>query len=623
MTATRPHPSRSTARDLPSRPARFAGAGASGDPASLVARVVVPRHIGSVAARGGRSASAAAPARPPRERSAARPARAVRALAVFLLACVALLGSHGAAQAQVTIWTGTMTVGAHQQSASRGYSSDPAFGNPYGSLDNTTLVYKKRSYFITAVYEFESSTIDFLYFAIKRDVTDTQSSRFEDDPSSLILHVGNQEFRFDAASFPGADNAYWWLGGPNWNTGDEPISLMITDELDPPGAPQNVKAVPGNRQIGITWEPPSESSYAPNLDYAWRQSPNGTDWGPWQSVSSPHVHGHTVKGLANGQTYYFQARARNSSGWGGPSNTVSATPNPTWRLSTALEGMARGGETNTTRITITNDGTFATDQTIELRWQGNELTGEIRGQDIVIPAGENHGTTTLSAQTNGGTRHFDLPTPGTLSAEWKRQNIGNQPLTIFDDEKKPVISMSVSKTDVREGESIEITVKAGPTGFAAHTSVEIHVTDPNGRLSDAADRTITFAPGETSTSVTIGTVDDSDKHRDQPVNFGLHRPWTDHARESYTISDEPGEAAAEVLVRDNDETDPEDALPEMWVTDAEAHEVNRRMVFQVSLDLEATTGVTVDYTTQDGTAMAGQDYTATSGTLDFNSGDRF
>ena len=177
--------------------------------------------------------------------------------------------------------------------------------------------------------------------------------------------------------------------------------------------------------------------------------------------------------------------------------------------------------------------------------------------------------------------------------------------------------MSVSKTDVREGESIEIAVKAKPTGFAVATAVELHIGDPNGRLADDADRELTFATGETSKTVTIETADDSDKHRDQKVNFNLHRPFTDHASESYTIS-----GAAEVLVRDNDETDPEDLLPEMWVSDASAHEVNRVMVFGVSLDPEATTGVTVDYTTGDGTAKAGQDYTATSGTLEFNPGDR-
>ena len=537
---------------------------------------------------------------------------AKRWAAVVLLAAAAVGGLARPAEAQTTIWTGTMTVGSETVSGLTllGWRDDGALSGASLSDQDFDLLghtYKLRTVTLSTV----QNTLTLNFDATAAGDIATAATR-----NSLTLHVGGTTFNLGNGTFNSSGpGVYWVNSGLTWAVGDM-VALQIVEERT--GVPQNVKAVPGNRQIGITWEPPSESSYAPTLDYAWRQSPNGTDWGPWQSVSSPHVHGHTVTGLENGQTYYFQARARNSFGWGRLSNTVSATPNPTWRLSTALEGMVRGGETNTTRITITNDGTFATDQTIELRWQGNKLTGEIRGQDIVILAGENHGTTTLSARADGGTRHFDLPTPGTLSARWKGQNIGNRALTIFDDEKKPVISMSVSKTDVREGESIEITVEAGPTGFAVATTVELDVGDPNGRLADDADRELTFATGETSKTVTIETADDSDKHRDQKVNFNLHRPFTDHARESYTIS-----GAAEVLVRDNDETDPQDALPEMWITDAEAHEVNRRMVFQVSLDLEATTDVSVDYTTQDGTARAGQDYTATSGTLDFNSGDRF
>lgn len=43
-------------------------------------------------------------------------------------------------------------------------------------------------------------------------------------------------------------------------------------------------------------------------------------------------------------------------------------------------------------------------------------------------------------------------------------------------------------------------------------------------------------------------------------------------------------------------------------------------VFTVSLDIAPTSAVTVDYTTSDGTAVAGTDYTATSGTLTFAAG---
>ena len=59
------------------------------------------------------------------------------------------------------------------------------------------------------------------------------------------------------------------------------------------------------------------------------------------------------------------------------------------------------------------------------------------------------------------------------------------------------------------------------------------------------------------------------------------------------------------------------------VADAEATEgTDANMAFQVTLDRAALRTITVDYETQDGTATAGADYTATSGTLTFTVGQR-
>ena len=58
------------------------------------------------------------------------------------------------------------------------------------------------------------------------------------------------------------------------------------------------------------------------------------------------------------------------------------------------------------------------------------------------------------------------------------------------------------------------------------------------------------------------------------------------------------------------------------IADATANEnSDSGLNFVVSLDRVSTLTVTVDYATSDGTATAGQDYTATSGTLTFNPGD--
>ena len=60
--------------------------------------------------------------------------------------------------------------------------------------------------------------------------------------------------------------------------------------------------------------------------------------------------------------------------------------------------------------------------------------------------------------------------------------------------------------------------------------------------------------------------------------------------------------------------------PVLWVSDSTGYEFRRAMFFSVTLDPPATETVTVDYSTVDGSAEAGTDYTATSGTLTFRPG---
>ena len=74
-------------------------------------------------------------------------------------------------------------------------------------------------------------------------------------------------------------------------------------------------------------------------------------------------------------------------------------------------------------------------------------------------------------------------------------------------------------------------------------------------------------------------------------------------------------AAATGTIADND------TMPELTVDDARAAEDAGVMVFTVSLNAPSALPVTVSYATSDGTATAGEDYTATDGSLKFTSGD--
>ena len=84
-----------------------------------------------------------------------------------------------------------------------------------------------------------------------------------------------------------------------------------------------------------------------------------------------------------------------------------------------------------------------------------------------------------------------------------------------------------------------------------------------------------------------------------------------------TIQDLWGNAAANFASRSVHNDSPE---PTLTVADVTVSEAGNQATFRVELDIASAEAVTVDYATADGTATAGLDYTATSGTLNIAAG---
>ncbi|MEP0366459.1 MAG: LamG-like jellyroll fold domain-containing protein [Cyclobacteriaceae bacterium] len=119
--------------------------------------------------------------------------------------------------------------------------------------------------------------------------------------------------------------------------------------------------------------------------------------------------------------------------------------------------------------------------------------------------------------------------------------------------------------------------------------------------------TITFAAGETSKTVNIAIVDDAIVEVDEDFFVTLSNPT------NATIL---GGGSFSFTISDND-------VSNMSVLGVSASESDGTVAMSVSLTNPISEDITVDFVSSDGTAVAGSDYTAASGTLTFPAGSTF
>ena len=109
-----------------------------------------------------------------------------------------------------------------------------------------------------------------------------------------------------------------------------PTGPVFGDGL--PGAPRNLAATPGNKEITLSWDPPDDNGNAPATRYRIEWRIDGKDyekghWGP----SRETTYTTNDRPMANGVKYFFRVKAENGNGnsygpYGPASEEVSATP---------------------------------------------------------------------------------------------------------------------------------------------------------------------------------------------------------------------------------------------------------------------------------------------------------
>ena len=172
---------------------------------------------------------------------------------------------------------------------------------------------------------------------------------------------------------------------------------------------------------------------------------------------------------------------------------------------------------------------------------------------------------------------------------------------------------------------------AGTSSLAAFTvslsspstsAVTVAYATSNGTATAGSDYiatsgTLTFAPGETSRTIAIIVNGDATAEARETFTVTLSNP------SGATLTDASG--AGTITDRATTPTSPVTpvVLPKVSIADlavTEGNGAHAHFMFTATLDKASATAVTVGYTTANGTATAGVDYTAAAGTISFAPG---
>ena len=274
--------------------------------------------------------------------------------------------------------------------------------------------------------------------------------------------------------------------------------------------------------------------------------------------------------------------------------TVTLTGTPTGSVTVAYATSDVTADAGDDYTTTSGTLTFGT----------NETTKTIRVPTLEDSDVEEDETFTATLSSPAGATIADGSATGTISDDNRSDDGGGTTSTLP--------TLSIADATVEEGAVAEFTVTLTGTRTGLVT-VAYSTADGTAAASDdytSTSGTLTFETIETTKTITVATLNDSDDEADETFTVTLSSPaWA-------TIED--GEATG--TITDDDAVDTTSTLPTLSIADATVEE-GAVAEFTVSLSGARTGRVTVAYSSADGTANAGDDYASTSGSLSFETNE--
>jgi hypothetical protein len=265
--------------------------------------------------------------------------------------------------------------------------------------------------------------------------------------------------------------------------------------------------------------------------------------------------------------------------------TGSSTGSVTVQYTTA-NGTAIAGTDYTAKTGTLTFGSGVTSQAIAI---------PILNKDTVF-TGDRNFTVTLSNPTG----NIGLGTPATAT------------VTIHDDDTASLRFSAVSYTVAENLAARVVTLTVNRSGGTGAASVKYATADGTavaGRDYTAASGTVSLAAGQTSKTFTVPLINNTVVDGTRNFSVVLSDPGTGAALITPTT--------ATVNITDDDKA----GSIQFSATTASLKEDAGTVKLTVTRSNGLASGVTVGYATADKTALAGSDYTATSGTLTFGAGE--
>ncbi|MEH2331253.1 beta strand repeat-containing protein [Nostoc sp.] len=301
---------------------------------------------------------------------------------------------------------------------------------------------------------------------------------------------------------------------------------------------------------------------------------------------------------------------------------IAANDSIQYAISTATSTLTEGNSgTQAVTFTVTRSGGIGVASTIDYAFSGAAIFGSdsdynSASRTITFNPGETSKTLSIGVVGDNKFETDETFSVNLLAATNGTITDGLGVATIINDDNQPTITISdVSVTEGNTGTTTNANFTISLSNPSSQqVTVNYNTSDGTAQVADSdynsASRTITFNPGETSKTLSIGVVGDNKFETDETFSVNLL------GATNAAIADSLG--VATIIDNDNPTT--------VSISDVSIAEGNTGTTtnanFIVTLSAPSLQQVTVNYNTSDGTAkVSNSDYNPASGTIIFNPGE--